>query len=374
MKKHLTVICLAAAMLAVSGCSGGGAEAPQTAPSNTQAPQSIAEKNEAQSTAPDLTPPLESDFEIADVDGGVSIVKYKGSGGSVKIPETIGGKTVRVICERAFYKCEALECVTVPDGVTKIENSAFYGCTSLSGINIPEAVTEIETTTFYECPSLSSISIPSGVTAIGSSAFGYCTSLTEVSIPDSVALIGVNAFNGCSALTDINVSPGSADYCSVDGVVFSKDKTVLYIYPGGKTDGTYTVPDSVKEIGETAFINCANLTEVIIPEGVTKLEPGTFSKCTGLTSINIPEGVTSVGKSAFAGCTSLTEISIPNGVTEIGEYAFFHCTGLVGVAISDSVTNIGEDAFDECVNIQATYKGVTYGFSDIESLYAAING
>ena len=180
------------------------------------------------------------------------------------------------------------------------------------------------------------ITIPSkidgkSVTSIGPSAFYGCSGLTSITIPNSVTSIGNGAFNGCTGLTSINVASGNNYYSDNNGVLFNKKKTELIRYPEGKSQTSYTIPDSVTSIGYEAFKYCTGLTSITIPNSVTSIGERAFWDCTGLTSITIPNSVTSIGYRAFYKCTGLTSITIPNSVTRIGNGAFEHCTGLKDV-------------------------------------------
>jgi hypothetical protein len=89
---------------------------------------------------------------------------------------------------------------------------------------------------------------------------------------------------------------------------------------------------SVTSIGDSAFRDCTDLTDVMIPSTVISIGNAAFSDCTGLTGVTIPSSVTTIGASAFSGCTGLTGVTIPSSVTNIGEVAFYDCTGLTDVA------------------------------------------
>ena len=300
--------------------------------------------------------------------------------------------------------------ITIPskiDGkpVTRIGDGAFEDCTGLTSVTLGNSVTSIGDVAFYDCSGLTSITIPDSVTSIGDSAFLECTGLTSITIPNSVESIGHDAFLGCTGLTSINVARGNNYYSGNNGVLFNKKKTELIRYPEGKSQTSYTIPNSVTSIGEMAFLCCTGLTSITLGNSVTSIEDAAFADCTGLTSITIPNSVESIGHDAFLGCTSLTSINvargnnyysgnngvlfnkkktelirypegksqtsytIPNSVTSIGEMAFLCCTGLTSITILDSVTSIGACAFADCtgltsITIPDSVTSIGYGTFD----------
>ena len=291
-------------------------------------------------------------------------VTYRGSkyfdysneySGAVTIPETVtyNGITYSVtsIGDEAFYDCRYLTSITIPNSVTSIGNYAFYVCSWLTSITIPNSVTSIGDEAFGGCSSLTSITIPNSVKSIGDYAFAYCSSLTSITIPNSVTSIGYAAFAYCSSLTSINVDTNNPNYCSIDGVLFNKDKTTLIQYPIGNTRTEYTIPNSVTSIGEYAFYYCSSLTSITIPNSVTSIGEFAFAGCYSLISITIPNSVTSIGEGAFGNCSSLKSITIPNSVTSIGKYAFAYCYSLTSITIPNSVTSIGDWAFEDCSSL-----------------------
>ena len=297
-------------------------------------------------------------------DNTITITDCNENAVNVDIPAKINGKSVTSIGRDAFSYCYSLRSVTIPNSVTRIDWCAFYWCTGLT-----------------------SITIPSGVTSIDHYAFENCTSLTSITIPDSVRYIGNDIFRDCNSLTSINVDSGNSNYSSMNGNLFNKDKTELIRYAMGKSDTLYTIPGSVTSIGDEAFCNCSNLTNVIIPNSVTSIGYGAFFGCINLTSITIPDSVISISKTAFSYCTSLSSINvdsgnpnyssvngnlfnkdkteliryaigktdmhytIPGNVTSIGDEAFANCSQLTSVNISAGVTSIGYRAFGYCINL-----------------------
>ena len=290
----------------------------------------------------------------------------------------------------------------IPDGVTTIGSYAFYNNSKLIWVGIPEGVTTIEQGAFFNCSKLEDIEFPNSLVTIGEEAFRGCTSFTSVEITRNVAEIGFLAFFYCPNVTEFKVSRMSNHFCSVDGVLYSKDMTVIHYLAQGDKRTTYVIPNTVKIIENYCFTS-SSLTSVTIPEGVTTICQGAFygsrnlaeahipntvqeirnvafCNCPRLKEINLPEGLTYIGEQAFCMCDSISEIIIPNTVHEIGDWAFRDCKLVKTIKISDSATSIGEMAFSGCKLVQSiTVPGtVTYiganAFSDCSALKKIIIG
>ena len=292
---------------------------------------------------------------------------------SVTIPDSVTS-----IANYAFRGCTSLSSVTIPDSVTSIENYAFYGCTSLTSVTIGNSVTSIGDSAFSGCTSLTSVTIPDSVTSIEYSAFAGCTSLTSVTIPDSVTYIGNYAFSGCISLASITVGEGNSSYCSENGILFDKSKTILIQYPAGKADTTYSIPDSVTSIESSAFARCISLASITVGEGNSSYcsENGIlFDKSKTIlikypagkadTTYSIPDSVTSIRGNAFSGCVHLVSVSIPDSFRSIGDYAFSGCASLVSVTIPYTVKTIGSYAFSECTSLDSI--SLPYNVTSISS-------
>ena len=189
------------------------------------------------------------------------------------------------------------------------------------------------------------VTVPDGITEIDDFAFSGCVGLTSVTIPAGVASIGQDVFFGCENLTDIIVAGDNPYYSSLDGVLLSNDDTLLCTYPAGKSETTYTVPSSVTTIGNGAFSGCENLTGVTIPNGVVIIADNAFWHCSALTGVTIPDSVTSIGEYAFYACSALTNVKLSQNVTVIREAAFEGCSSLAGVTLPKGVTAIESLAF-----------------------------
>jgi len=143
-------------------------------------------------------------------DGTITITDCDTSAkGAITIPSKIYKRTVTTIGKSAFFDCDSLTSIIIPNSVTSIEESAFFDCDSLTNITLP-TITSIGTGTFGYCDSLTSITIPDGVTSIGEAAFLCCINLRNITIPDSVTSIGDAAFEYCIDLKDVYYT-GSKD-------------------------------------------------------------------------------------------------------------------------------------------------------------------
>ena len=230
--------------------------------------------------------------------------------------------SVTSIGRSAFSDCSSLTGITIPNGVTSISNGIFWGCSSLKSITIPNSVTSIGARAFWGCDSLTSITLPNSIASIDDGAFYRCSNLTKIIIPDSLINLGSDVFGVCPALKEINISNTNPSFTIVDGIIYSKSLDTLVYYPANKTNLSFTIPDSVTSIGNTAFSSCSNLTSIVIPDSVTSIGELAFAYCNSLTSITIPDSVTSIGELAFEKCISLTSIMIPDSVISIGDSAF----------------------------------------------------
>jgi len=165
---------------------------------------------------------------FGDPDGMTAeITRYLGTDVNPVIPSEIDGKKVTRIGSYAFSGCENIKEITVPSGVTSLEECAFKNCTSLSSITIPKSVKVIGEDAFYGCTSLKNITLPSGVKNIEEAAFTGCTALKKVVIGKNTVYIGAGAFNGCSSLGTIVIR--STKLTKVGDYAFRKIKATAKI-------------------------------------------------------------------------------------------------------------------------------------------------
>lgn len=139
----------------------------------------------------------------------------------------------------------------------------------------------------------------------------------------------------------VNNATGEFFALITDIYVPAEDTTFVACWSNGSP--TFNVEDGV-----LTQVELNGATEIVIPNSVTNIGESAFSGCSGLTCVTIPNSVTNIGVCAFQDCSALTDVRIPSGVANIGWAAFMDCVALTNVMIPDSVRVIGYNAFDGC--------------------------
>ena len=229
-------------------------------------------------------------------------------------------ESVEEIGEGAFNGCSELQSVKLPSALATLNDDVFANCGKLNKIDFPASLTTIQYRAFGNCSSLTSVELPETLTSIGPSAF-WNSGLKAVTIPKNTAAISTGVFGRCSSLTDITVEENNNFFKSDDGILFTKDGSVIVAYPAGKSGDFYAAPDSTVSIQGDAFMGSA-LKTVFISDSVTEIGTGVFSNCGSLTSVILSEGITKIPDAVFEFCPNLKSVYIPAGVTNIAYRAF----------------------------------------------------
>ena len=170
------------------------------------------------------------------------------------------------------------------------------------------------------------VELPESLTYIGQNAFTLCNGLKEVKIKKNVKTIVPMAFSQCEKLEKFFIDKENEDYASIDGNIFTKDGSEIVAYASGNLRTEYTMPDTVKKVGDYAFLNCVK-PEKIVFSNLEEICNGAFLGCFGLKEI-AAEFIDTIGEGAFSDCINLTKIEIPKSVTTVSSYAFYGCLQL----------------------------------------------
>jgi len=113
-----------------------------------------------------------------------------------------------------------------------------------------------------------------------------------------------------------------------------------------------SIPNSITNVEQLAFMGCGSLSSITIPNSVLTIGSGAFYQCTSLTSISMPRDLETIAEGLLAGCTNLSSVSIPNYVSVIENAAFGDCSSLTTIDLPNSVEVVMQEAFHGCSSLQ----------------------
>lgn len=303
--------------------------------------------------------------------------------------------SLEIIDDGAFAYCESLKTITIPENIDYIGEKAFYGCSSLENISLPDKGFELTSLLFnateyhdnqsnwtnnclyignhlvdFKNSGGEEIKIREGTKTVAIPESEEYSENLQIYIPASVEKIS----HGLTYLKSIEVSENNPYFSSSDGVLFNKQKTKLIVYPSYKNSESYTVPESVTEIDNSAFAGCASLQKINLPEGLEIIGEGafansdiasvvvpksvesiprdTFSCCEKLKSVTVQQGVYKIEIGAFSGCASLESISLPDSIEYIAPYVFQDCTALKSIKFPEKIFQISFGCFFNCSSLE----------------------
>lgn len=222
------------------------------------------------------------------------------TGSDLIIPETYNGKRVTNIGSYAFFRCENLTSVYLPESIVDVGPQAFYHCSNLAQLTLSNGLQEIYAEAFAHCGSLQTVSLPDSLENIGRGAFRYCRNITNIVIPNNVITIGTKAFEYCTWLNSVTIGEG------------------------------------VTRIGTDAFWGCRELLSVKFSDSVRIIESQAFQSCESLTSIEFGKNLQKIGFAAFRDCENLISVSIPESIIIIDDEAFSGCDNLIDASYASN--------------------------------------
>ena len=294
-----------------------------------------------------------------------------------KVKSYTAAKTVKEIGESAFDGAYYLKNVNLPEGLKKIGLRSFGDC-KIKSIKFPSTLQEIGELAFIGCK-FKSLAFPASLKVIGKRAFCYFdwddddsgkkstlvsitlnegletiekeafsgTSLKTVTIPSTVKKLSRSAFD-CYKFKSYNVSDNNSNYSSDDGVLYNKNKTALIAYPNAKViPDKFIIPEGVKKIGTSAFEG-SEIKSITLPETLEEIGNYAFEDCNNLTELNLSQKVKKLGEGAFSFCGKLKTVKCGAGLREIGKDCFDECENISKVEFNEGLKTIGESSFNEC--------------------------
>lgn len=183
------------------------------------------------------------------------------------------------------------------------------------------------------------------VTGIKHYCFSMSRLLKTLVLPSTINHLD-NRILSFSKIECFLVDSKNPHFVGIDGVLFSKDTSIIYAYPVGRKDAIYALPSSVKTIKAYAFSKNKYLKQIKNVQLADSIEKEAFSYCEFLKTIQLSPALKMIPASLFEGCRQLTTIQIPNSVHVIGQNAFNSCIKLTNIYIPKNVTSIVVGAFD----------------------------
>ena len=267
----------------------------------------------------------------------------------------------------ACYSDSKLESVSLPSTFQTFGQKTFESCSNLTTVNIPNEVTElvIGSRCFWDCSNLSNESANKLISKSSTiQDYGFCGCKNIKSIEIVATKFGNYCFQNCSSLTNVklvntdnygNFGSGMFSNCiALETVIMPHSYTTIsdYMFKNTKI-GTFTIPNTLTQIGLSAFEQCSSLSTITIADEATfSIKNYGFDECSALTNNvvqNIISHASTLGYNIFSYCLGLTHLSIKFA----GESMFQHCTNLVSVEISEPYKDkIQNSIFAGCTSLE----------------------
>lgn len=198
-----------------------------------------------------------------------------------------GSCTLETIGERAFADKTEMTYFDVPATVKTIGKSAFSGCTGIKRVTFPiNAATTTISEGAFSNTGIIDMNLPANITTIGKEAFWKCAALSHVSLSGKVTSVSPEAFKACYKLKHIDVDKANQTYSSADGMMLTKDKKTLLIFPPGRANDEFMLlAPSITTIGDYSFYANDQLKNVTLPNKVAAIGKRAFGLCPNLNTV-----------------------------------------------------------------------------------------
>lgn len=273
------------------------------------------------------------------------------------------GNTAFKSVDGVLLSADGKKLIAYPNGKagSPSTNPAYQGVTgqpNASVYKIPDGVESIEQAAFAQVNGLTAIEL-NGVKKLAKGAFDKAVKLRNVLLGPSVDTIEDGAFGGNNDLAAFDVDPANPNYAAADGVIYTKNKEELVLFPAGKA-GEYTTLPTTKKIRKRAFYYAQKVTKVNFNSNLEEIDNDAFQATTKLENITFeaPAKIKTIGTFAFQG-SGLTELNIPASL-QVVSWSAFGSTKLKKVTVADGsqLQSINTGAFNGCKDLEEfTFEG-----------------
>ena len=273
------------------------------------------------------------------------------------------GNTAFKSVDGVLLSADGKKLIAYPNGKagSPSTNPAYQGVTgqpNASVYKIPYGVESIEQAAFAQVNGLTAIEL-NGVKKLAKGAFDKAVKLRNVLLGPSVDTIEDGAFGGNNDLAAFDVDPANPNYAAADGVIYTKNKEELVLFPAGKA-GEYTILPTTKKIRKRAFYYAQKVTKVNFNSNLEEIDNDAFQATTKLENITFeaPAKIKTIGTFAFQG-SGLTELNIPASL-QVVSWSAFGSTKLKKVTVADGsqLQSINTGAFNGCKDLEEfTFEG-----------------
>ncbi|WP_346747529.1 leucine-rich repeat domain-containing protein [Prevotella jejuni] len=273
------------------------------------------------------------------------------------------GNTAFKSVDGVLLSADGKKLIAYPNGKagSPSTNPAYQGVTgqpNASVYKIPDGVESIEQAAFAQVNGLTAIEL-NGVKKLAKGAFDKAVKLRNVLLGPSVDTIEDGAFGGNNDLAAFDVDPANPNYTADNGVIYTKNKEELVLFPAGKA-GEYTTLSTTKKIRKRAFYYAQKVTKVNFNSNLEEIDNDAFQATTKLENITFeaPAKIKTIGTFAFQG-SGLTELNIPASL-EVVSWSAFGSTKLKKVTVADGsqLQSINMGAFNGCKDLEEfTFEG-----------------
>lgn len=261
--------------------------------------------------------------------------------------------TVKYIGSYAFSLCYALETLDLGNGLEDIMYYAFQECISLKKVVIPDSVTTLEFGAFNDCIGLKEIVFGDGLLFVPDNTFSNCIAIESITFGKNIQYLE-DSFYDCPALKEIRVKD-LASWCEMEKGYFSLSQIERFYVNDELLEGELIIPEGVNRISSRSFHGYSLITSITISDSVTEIGEYAFGECANLEKVTFGSGVKTLSGVFLYASDKLTEVVLSEGIERIEESVFSSLDNLVKITLPKSLKYVAAEAFDSGYLLKDVY-------------------